>query len=207
MVVTRAAGQSVKIIEELAARQVNVKLLPLIAFAPPEKFDELDAALKRLETFDWIIFTSGNAVQAVEGRRQKLAFGTTAAVKLPRAAAVGPATADAAENAGYPVEFVAAEHSGAGLARELGDELKGRSVFLPRSDRANADLPEALRRRGAIVTAVVAYRNWAVFRTPCASSLSYRAFVNYLARRPRRQWSAWPRSSSSGRIEPRRSPS
>ncbi|HMD41347.1 MAG TPA: uroporphyrinogen-III synthase [Candidatus Acidoferrum sp.] len=161
VVVTRAAGQSAKIVEELAARQANVKLVPLISFGPPEKFDELDAALRRLETFDWIIFTSGNAVQAVEGRRQEFAQGAAAALKLPRAAAVGPGTADAAENAGYSVEFVASEHSGAGLARELGGELKGRSVFLPRSDRANPDLPEALRRRGAVVTEVVAYRTLA----------------------------------------------
>ena len=158
VVVTRAAGQSAKIVEELAARQANVKLLPLISFAPPEKFDELDAALSRLEAFDWIIFTSGNAVQAVEARRQELVQGAAAALKLPRVAAVGPATADAAENAGYPVELVASEHSGTGLAKELGDELKGRKIFLPRSDRANPDLPEALRRRGAVVAEVIAYR-------------------------------------------------
>jgi uroporphyrinogen-III synthase len=138
-----------------------VKLLPLISFAPPEKFDELDAALARLESFDWFIFTSANAVQAVEGRRQELAQGEVAGLKLPRVAAVGPATADAAEIAGYSVEFVAAEHSGAGIVKELGEDLKGRSVFLPRSDKANPDLPEALRRRGAVVTEVVAYRTLA----------------------------------------------
>jgi uroporphyrinogen-III synthase len=161
VVVTRAAGQSAKLVKELEARQASVKLLPLISFAPPEKFDELDAALARLESFDWIIFTSANAVQAVEGRRQELAPGELAGLKLPRVAAVGPATADAAENAGYSVKFVAAEHSGAGIIKEFGEDLKGRSVFLPRSDKANPDLPEALRRRGAVVTEVVAYRTLA----------------------------------------------
>jgi uroporphyrinogen-III synthase len=161
VVVTRAAGQSAKLVEELAARQANVKLLPLISFAPPEKFDALDAALSRLSTFDWVIFTSGNAVQAVEGRRQELANGSSTNITLPRTAAVGPATADTAEHAGYPVEYVATEHSGAGIAKELGEDLKGRSVFLPRSDHANPDLPEVLRRRGAVVTEVVAYRTLA----------------------------------------------
>jgi uroporphyrinogen-III synthase len=158
VVVTRAAGQSAKLVKELEARQASVKLLPLISFAPPEKFDELDAALARLESFDWIVFTSANAVQAVEGRRQELAQGKLADLKLPRVTAVGPATADAAENAGYSVNFVAAEHSGAGIIKELGEDLKRRSIFLPRSDKANPDLPEALRRRGAVVTEVVAYR-------------------------------------------------
>lgn len=161
VVVTRDAGQSARIVEELAARQANVKLLPLISFAPPEKFEEFDAALRRLENFDWIIFTSANAVQALEGRRQEIGLGELAAVKLPRVAAVGPATADAAESTGYSVDFVATEHSGAGIVKELGEDLKGKSVFLPRSDKANPDLPQALRKRGAMVTDVVAYKTLA----------------------------------------------
>lgn len=161
VVVTRAAGQSAKLVEELAARQAKVKLLPLISFAPPEDFTALDASLTRLESFDWIIFTSANAVQALEGRIQELAHGAGATFKQSRVAAIGPATADAAENAGYSVDYVATNHSGAGLAKELGAELKGRSVFLPRSDRANADLPAALRRNGAVVTDVIAYKTLA----------------------------------------------
>jgi uroporphyrinogen-III synthase len=165
VLVTRAAGQSAKLVEELAARQVKVKLLPLISFAPPENFDGLDAALIRLESFDWIVFTSANAVQAVEGRRQELAQGAIETLKMPRVAAVGPATADAAENAGYSVDYVAMEHRGTGLAKELKDELKGRRVFLPRSDKANPDLPEVLRRGGAVVTDVVAYKTLAAGET------------------------------------------
>jgi uroporphyrinogen-III synthase len=95
----------------------------------------------------------------VETRREQIAQGIKTAVKLPRAAAVGPVTADAGEAAGFSVEYVAADHSGAGLARELGEELRGRRVFLPRSDRANPDLPAVLLRCRALVTEVVAYRN------------------------------------------------
>ena len=119
----------------------------------------MDAALKSIESFDWIFFTSANAVQAVERRGEELGRSLNALPKLPPAAAVGPATSGAAEAAGFSVEYVAAEHSGAGLARELGEELRGRKVLLPRSDRANPDLPAALRKCGALVTEVVAYRN------------------------------------------------
>jgi uroporphyrinogen-III synthase len=77
---------------------------------------------------------------------------------IPRIAAVGPATAEAARQAGLPTDFVANTHNGVALANELGDTLRERSVFLPRSDRANPDLPEALRRNGARVTEVIAYR-------------------------------------------------
>ena len=118
----------------------------------------MDAALTRMDSFDWIIFTSANAVQAVERRRQELAGDPNSTLNHARAAAVGPATAEEAEHAGFSVDYVATSHSGAGLAEELREELAGRSVFLPRSDRANADLPSALRRSGAVVTEVVAYR-------------------------------------------------
>jgi uroporphyrinogen-III synthase len=159
VIVTRAAAQSGELCEELNARGAKVRLVPLISFAPPENYDALDAALNGIESFDWVLFTSVNAVQAVERRGNELNRELNKVAKLPRAAAVGPVTADAAEAAGFSVEYVAADHSGAGLARELGEELRGQKVLLPRSDRANAELPAALRRCRAIVTEVMAYRN------------------------------------------------
>lgn len=159
VVVTRAAAQSGELCEELSARGATARLLPLISFAPPENYDAMDAALNSIEAFDWIIFTSANAVQAVERRGEDLGRNLNTVAKLPPAAAVGPATSGAAEAAGFSVEYVAMEHSGTGLARELAAELRGKKVLLPRSDRANPDLPAALRRSGAVVTEVVAYRN------------------------------------------------
>jgi uroporphyrinogen III methyltransferase / synthase len=159
VIVTRAETQSNELCEELKARGAIVKRLPLISFAPPENYDGLDAALSGIETFDWILFTSANAAQAVERRGEQLGLCFHALAKLPCAAAVGPATSNAAEGAGFPVEYVAVDHSGAGLARELRGELRGKRVLLPRSDRANPELPAALRKNGALVTEVVAYRN------------------------------------------------
>lgn len=158
VLVTRAAAQSGPLFEELSARGANVKLLPLVSFAPPESYTAVDEALSHLDSFDLIIFTSANAVQAIEQRRQQLSGTENAAQSFPRVAAVGPATSEAAEAAGFSVDYVATNHSGRGLAEELGEELRGKRVFLPRSDRANPDLPEALRRCGAMVTQVVAYR-------------------------------------------------
>ena len=158
VVVTRAEGQSEELCAELRRRGATVKLLPLIAFAPPESYADLDGALKRLENFDWMLFTSTNAVQAVARRMGELGLGASRDGKRPKVGAVGPATSRAAEDAGFAVEYVAAEHSGAGLAEELKEELPGKSVFLPRSDRANPALPGALKQAGAKTTEVVAYR-------------------------------------------------
>lgn len=159
VVVTRAEAQSGEICEALKARGATVRLLPLISFAPPENYEAMDAALKNMASFDWVLFTSANAVQAVERRGEQLGLRFDATVKLPWAAAVGPATSDAAEGAGFAVEYVANDHSGAGLARELSGELRGKKVLLPRSDRANPEFPAALQKSGAVVTEVVAYRN------------------------------------------------
>lgn len=158
IIVTRAESQCGKLREELEARGAKVKLLPLIAFAPPDDFGALDAALREIAAFDWILFTSANAAQQVAKRRSDLGLKAGSEGQVPRVAAVGPATAAAAEEAGFPVDFVATNQSGAGLAEELREELRGKKVVLPRSDRANPDLPEVLKRHGAQVTEVVAYK-------------------------------------------------
>ena len=158
VIVTRAPRQSVELIEKLTALDANPESLPLVAFAAPEDYRPLDAALQELENFDWIIFTSENAVRAVVKRATLRGNLQNVAGRRSRAAAVGPTTAAAAERAGFFVDYQAQTHSGAALAHELGERLRGQTIFLPRSDRANPDLPTLLKEYGAEVTEAVAYR-------------------------------------------------
>jgi uroporphyrinogen III methyltransferase / synthase len=157
-VITRAARQSVELVESLSKLGAIPILLPLVAFSAPEDYGPMDAALDRLEEFDWIIFTSENAVRAVVKRAEVRGNLRNVAGRRSRAAAVGPTTATAAERAGFFVDYQAQTHSGAALANELGEKLRGQTVFLPRSDRANPDLPQLLRNYGAEVTEAIAYR-------------------------------------------------
>jgi uroporphyrinogen III methyltransferase/synthase len=133
-------------------------VLPLVAFADPEDFAPLDKAIAEIEQFDWIILTSAQAVRAVVKRSEDLKRSLIHSGSKLRIASVGPVTAEAARQAGLPVEYVAETHSGAALAEELGNQLYGAKVFLPRSDRANPDLPGVLRSHGAQITEVIAYR-------------------------------------------------
>jgi uroporphyrinogen III methyltransferase/synthase len=158
VVITRAARQSVELLEKLARLGAMPILLPLVAFSAPEDYGPLDAALDRLEQFDWIIFTSENAVRAVVKRAGVRGNLRNVPGRRSRAAAVGPTTATAAERAGFFVDYQAQTHSGAALANELGEKLRGQTIFLPRSDRANPDLPQLLKKYGAEVIEVVAYR-------------------------------------------------
>ena len=158
IVITRSAAQSEMLAKELSARGAIPVVLPLVSFADPQDFAPLDRAIAEIQQFDWIILTSAQAVRAVVKRGEQLERSLMRSGSKLRIASVGPVTAEAARQAGLPVEYVAETHTGAALAEELGDRLQGAKVFLPRSDRANPDLPAALKRRGAQVTEVIAYR-------------------------------------------------
>ena len=156
--ITRAARQSAELLEKFEKLGALPTLLPLVSFAAPEDFAPMDAALDQLEQFDWIIFTSENAVRAVVKRASVRGNLRNVAGRRSRAAAVGPTTAAAAQRAGFLVDYQAKTHSGVALAHELGKRVQSQSILLPRSDRANPDLPKLLRDYGAEVTEVIAYR-------------------------------------------------
>ncbi len=158
IVITRSADQSEVLARELSSRGAIPVVLPLVSFADPEDFAPLDAAIAGIENFDWMILTSAQAVRAVVKRGEELKLGLNRSGTKVRTACVGPVTAEAARQAGLSVEHVAETHSGAALAEELGNRVCGAKVFLPRSDRGNPDLPAALKRHGATVTEVIAYR-------------------------------------------------
>jgi len=159
IVVTRAPEQADELIRELERLGAEVLILPTVSFAPPSDWQPVDSALRAIDEFDWILLTSQNAVRFLAQRVRELKLDVRALTAgKPSIAAVGPATAQAAAEAGLRVDYIAKDHSGEGLARELAASLRNGSVLLPRSDRADDRLPTSLREAGAQVTEVVAYR-------------------------------------------------
>jgi uroporphyrinogen III methyltransferase / synthase len=158
IVITRAEAQSDALAQELSARGAIPMVLPLISFGEPQEFGPVDEAIRGLTGFDWIIITSAQAARALAARSEFLGQKLIQEGEWTQVAAVGPASAEAAEAAGLRVNYVAQTHNGVALAEELGERLRGRTVLLPRSDRANPDLPAALKRYEAKVTEVIAYR-------------------------------------------------
>jgi uroporphyrinogen-III synthase len=158
---TRAPEQAQELTSALEALGAEVRQLPMVSFAPPADSAELDAALRKFPEFDWVIFTSQNAVRFVFVRGCELKSRRSTQPARPLIAALGPATAQAARNLDIRVDYVAENQSGQALAAELGGRLAGKKVFLPRSDRADGRLPAALRAAGADVLEVEAYRNTA----------------------------------------------
>jgi len=158
VVVTRAVEQSQSLVEALRNAGAEPVLLPLLAFAPPDDPAQLDACLKNGAQFDWVFFTSQNALRAVQQRCAILELSLPTVFDGVKIAAVGPATAEAVTDAGLPVSFISRIHNGVALAEELASEVQRKRIFLPRSDRANPELIAVLKRFGAQVTPVVAYK-------------------------------------------------
>jgi uroporphyrinogen-III synthase len=162
IVLTRAADQSSELALRLEVLGAQVVFWPLIEFAPPDDSGPLDRALAELGRFDWLFLTSQNAVRFVAERAKSISLDLRVqlamANKRPRVATVGNATAAAARERGWRVDRVSSGRGGLDLARELAAELRGNSVLLPRSNRANLDLTRALAEAGALPVEVVAYK-------------------------------------------------
>jgi len=159
IVVTRAPEQARDLARTLEQLGAEVFLLPMISFAPPEDWKALDEQLRQIDSFDAILFLSRNAVRYLFDRCAQLGI----QCGKPRFAnrfigAVGPATARALEQGGIRVNYVAGKGTAEALASELGPALAGRRVLVPRSDRGDALVLQALRATGAEVTEVTAYR-------------------------------------------------
>jgi uroporphyrinogen-III synthase len=131
-------------------------LVPAIEIAPPESWCGLDAALTALGSYDWVVFTSANAVESFAARARRLGLGANP----KRVAVVGPATARAVEEAlGQAVDLMPERYVAEELAAALAPVIHGASVLLVRAAVARDVLPEALAAAGALVTVAEAYRN------------------------------------------------
>jgi uroporphyrinogen-III synthase len=151
-VVTRAEHQAEGLTRRLRAEGAEVELLPLLAVLPPADPAPLAHAAAELSAYDWVAFTSANAVEA---------FLPLAPAGLPaalRGAAVGSATAAALRSFGVEPALQAERGDAEGLAAVLAPRVgAGSRILLPQAADARPTLADALRRAGAEVTAVVAY--------------------------------------------------
>jgi uroporphyrinogen-III synthase len=115
--------------------------------------EPFDRALRRLDTYDWVVMTSRNGVASLATRLT--ALGLTIPAK-PVWAAVGPRTGEVLESLGVEVRGMPSEQRAAAIPDAMGD-VEGRRVLLVRAKRATQDLPMILCQRGAVVDDVVAY--------------------------------------------------
>jgi uroporphyrinogen-III synthase len=155
VLITRPEQQSRALREALEKLGAATVSIPTIEIAGPRAGGPLDAALRRLKDYDWVVVTSVNGVRACVARARalRIRLGRTAS---PRWGAVGPATAAELRRAGIRVAQTPTRYLTKAIGREL-RAVSGRRVLLPRADAAGPTLASILRRRGASVDEVVAY--------------------------------------------------
>ncbi|HEU4391653.1 MAG TPA: uroporphyrinogen-III synthase, partial [Blastocatellia bacterium] len=164
IVVTRAESQAVELIDRLESRGARVVSFPTIAFADPVSWATLDAAVTNLTGYDWVVFTSANGVKFFMLRMKERHAGSMVNLQSRSIAAIGPATATALEAEHIVAAVVADDSTGEGalaaLVKHVGGEvnIKGLRFLIPRATIARNALPDGLRKLGADVDAVEAYR-------------------------------------------------
>jgi uroporphyrinogen-III synthase len=156
IVLTRDRSQAGDFEARILALGGEPVLAPAIAIGPPESWTIVDAALRRVETYDWIAFTSANAVRALIDRADVIGVARDI-IAGRRLAVVGPATASALAAALRAPDVVSSAQRADALGREISDVDSARILF-PRGDLAGGALAAALRGRGAFVDDVITYR-------------------------------------------------
>jgi uroporphyrinogen-III synthase len=160
ILITRAPHQASELADRLRALGASPILIATIEIAPPASFAALDSALAALTTYDWLIFTSANAVEAFHRRVHFLRLALLPRQQLPgRIAAIGPATERALNSIGLAVDLLPPRFVAESLAESLLPKAAGKSFLLVRAAAARDTLPNALTAAGAAVTVAEAYRN------------------------------------------------
>ncbi len=182
ILVGRAKHQAGALSTQLREQGAQVIEIPFIEIRKPRSFKPLDQALKSLKSYDWLILTSVNGVDAMWERMQKLKLAEPwrSSPSAPAVAAIGPATKKAIEQRGLKVDVVPKEYVAESVVRSLKGRVKGKRVLLVRAKVARDVIPRELRKAGAHVDVVEAYETV----VPQASKRKIQAVLKNTSKRP-----------------------
>ena len=163
VLITRPRAQSDSFADALRSAGLEPFFFPVIEIRPIEENAELNKAIQNIAKYDWVVFTSVNAVDAffqyVGATRlvRSKSLGNPDGSPVPQVAAIGPKTADALRQRGIEPDFVPEEYVAEAILPGLGD-LQGKWVLLPRAEIARKELPEAILNAGGIAHEIIVYR-------------------------------------------------
>jgi uroporphyrinogen-III synthase len=179
ILVGRARHQAGALSAELRKLGAEVIEIPFIEIRKPKSSRPLDTALKNLTTYDWLILTSVNGVEAMWERMERVRISRTDLKDL-RIAAIGPATKKAIEQRGAQVDVVPKEYVAESVVRSLKSKVKGKRVLLVRAKVARDVIPTELRKAGAQVDVAEAYETI----VPRSSRVRLRSLLKNPKQRP-----------------------
>ncbi|HSG41709.1 MAG TPA: uroporphyrinogen-III synthase [Anaerolineales bacterium] len=152
VLITRPRAQADVFAEKLRSVGIEPVLFPVIEIHPVENNTALENAIVNIQKYDWVVFTSVNAVdvflQMVGGKH---------ASPLHKIAAVGPKTAEALRKRDIEPDFIPDEYVSEVIMAGFGD-VKGKWILLPRAEIARKELPEAIVKAGGIPHEITVYQ-------------------------------------------------
>lgn len=162
ILVTRARSQAsalVSQIEDLGGEPYEFPVIQTVMPTKEETLEGIQQALDKLESYDWVFFTSVNGVEFFF-RHLKERGQDIRSLASARIVAVGPGTASVLGNYGIAAEVLKERYQAEGIIDAYSAELQpGQHVLLPRGDLARSWLPEKLTEMGLHVTEAVIYEN------------------------------------------------
>lgn len=159
IVVTRSRMQASRLLSTLRELGANAIEMATIDIAPPESFDELDGAARRVRDYDWVIFTSVNGADNFMQRLRETG-GDARSLAGVKVASIGPATTERLVESGITPDLQPEKYVAESIFAELKKTgpVAGKKFLLPRADAAREALPALLREAGATVDEITAYR-------------------------------------------------
>jgi uroporphyrinogen III methyltransferase/synthase len=159
ILITREYTKDYEPLEDLGA---EIFEFPTIEIAPPESYKELDESIDKVETYNWIIFTSANGfkyfIQRLLDKNRDIR--DLRGIKI---CAIGIKTAEAIRNYGIKVDLIPEEFNAEGLIKAFSLQpsalsLKGLKILLPRAEVAREVFPQKVRELGGEIDTPAAYR-------------------------------------------------
>lgn len=165
IVVTRSRKQASELSDKLTSLGADVIELPTIRIEPPTELREFAELVQDAHSYDWIIFTSPNGVNAFFEMFYKL-YDDAREIGGAKIAVIGPATAQRVKDFHLHVDLQPEEFVAEGLIRELQKlgSIENERVLIARAEKARDVLPRKLSEMGAIVDEALAYKTVAETR-------------------------------------------
>jgi uroporphyrinogen III methyltransferase/synthase len=158
VLVTRPRHQAMEMCQRLSELGAGCVIQPAIVIRPPDDWQPVDAALDKVSSYDWLVFSSANGVRALLDRiwHREGDLRCLGSVKL---AVIGPRTADELAKYHLRPDIAPDEYRAEALAAVLASDAPGKRFLLARASRGREVLGEQLTAAGAAVDQVVVYNS------------------------------------------------
>jgi uroporphyrinogen III methyltransferase / synthase len=157
ILVTRARAQASNLVKKLSEKGAFCVQFPTIKIIPISDFTYIDNAIKKISSYDWIVFTSVNGVFYFFERLFELGLDARSLGNL-KTAVIGPTTSAKLLEFGIKSDIIPESYIAESVIKAFSNEnIKDKKVLVPRAKEARPILCEKLIEMGGYVDEVSIY--------------------------------------------------